>query len=396
MKKVLFCLVLLGTCLLVGCDRSNQDQTEKQMKLNLFQCETPNIINLDDCEKYHEELTTYTFTTEEFEDVKKHNKREELKSTQLKTIFLGWSDLDLENAQFDKNIISIPTSKDCKTYNVSFDLTYYDWKESKESNINQYAIEERLQTLKSFFEWDNQKWDKISFWDKVVLRFLWWVQGDKKSLALNDKISFYYGESCGSNSNQYEILDSELSINKMLWEINFFYILSDNVIQSGDVENIYSSIDDLIGWIKKEVSARYGKNSNGTYLLSHLSNMTNENITSKDVFVFLTDFFFQLESEDAKKLRKKYCATNGNYCNDSIYQFSEENLSTRYTDGWFFKALFTKHVFKDLSLDLSSLCKNNNEVYLFGISSVPWLSLQNNIKDYYSNYLFKNCEVFYK
>jgi hypothetical protein len=50
---------------------------------------------------------------------------------------------------------------------------------------------------------------------------------------------------------------------------------------------------------------------------------------------------------------------------------------------------------------LNNLCpiwEDNKElpVFLIWINTTSWISVQSKIKDFYSNYLFKNCTVYYK
>jgi len=361
MKKALFCLVLLGTCLLSGCGTM-----DIQVKICSNNCTNP--VSID----------TITISTDKFNDIKQANDKIHFSEFielwgDVKSLFKKDKQLqNIENLTITDDMIVVNWEWNT-TYQVLFDLTYYDWKTWEKGTLNKEIIEKRLKVLTDFFKENLQNWDKIILW------FIWAKNQDE---ICDDKLDLIFG--------QWYTLSGHFEGDTMKGTLTYYYELWEN---NGTWS--YSNIENIMNQISEEVNTRYGIYSQWTYLLHHLRNLLNET-KENSVYLILSDFQFQLENSDVIALKNKYCSSRAWYCiKDSVYQVSKENLVNLYKENYYFKNLFTKLLFQNYE-NLNNLCPYNNKVYLFWLKEIPWMTIQDNLKDLYSNYLLKNCEVFYK
>lgn len=322
--------------------------------------------------------------------------------------FFMWSPLNVYEWDFTINWSKITTKNDCgnekygwKIYDVSLDLTYFDWKSATSWEINKYLIENRLNRLESFFKWDNTQWLILHPWDKIILRFIWLLSQNWVGTALNDKISLEYV--CENEQTLYRLNNEKFEWNSMRWKFTYYYSL-DKWFGWNDKQNIegnsYTTLEGLMWRINNEFYKRYGSYSEWTYMLDHFVNFMPSSYQDNYIVVVLSDFLFQLSPSDKKIIKNKYCSNWNNYCNDDLYEFNAWNISSKYIDWYFYKNVFTKYIFDNIP-SINNLCKLSDSwdktiVYLLWVNAISWLSNQDKIKDFYSNYLLKNCNVYYK
>ena len=372
---------------------------ETVYNVNVYKCSKNKI---SECGKTDRELQgkvkNINFTEEELGDFKIQNLRKETQKAIL------WKDIDLWNKwlmEINWREVSVSkTESSCRTYDISLDLTYFDRATAASWEINKYLMKNRIERLKDFLKGNNDEWLVLENWDRIILRFIgllkhWWV-GTK----LADITELYLWQPCLSEKTNYIVEEDLWEINDMLWEIDYFYILWDEEKSEWDKAVSFENLDDLMKKIESEFYDRYWKMSEWTYMLDHL--LWNMPTIYKDNYItlILSDFLFQISPEDIKALKSKYCTKWSSFCNDAIYEFSIDNISKSYKDKYFFKSLFTNYIFEQLP-SLNNLCpKGENwekmKVYLLWIDWIAWISIQDKIKDFYENYLLKNCKIFYK
>ena len=368
--------------------------------VNVWKCNKDRIV---DCKKssdrtFQWKINNLQFTEDELSEFKIQNLSDENRKAIL------WKDTDLWNMWvIEVNWREVSVSKietSCRTYDVSIDLTYFDRATAASWEINKYLMVNRMERLKDFFKWNNDEWLKLENWDRIILRFIGLLKHWGVWTKLADVTELYLWQPCLAERANFTVKEDLWEINDMLWEINYIYILWDEEKEEWESIDSYNNLDDIMERIQKEFDERYWKMSEWTYMLDHL--LTSMPTTYKEnyITVILSDFLFQISPEDTAALKRKYCTKWSNFCNDSIYQFSIDNISKSYIDGYFFKSLFTKYIFDQLP-SLKNLCPISDnwekmKIYLLGIEWISWISIQDKIKDFYSNYLLKNCKIFYK
>ena len=409
MKKLTACL-LLTIFVLSWCEINinnwwntswnNSIEWDKTYKLfTSYKCEKSNIneCKRDDWKKQWE-INSITFSKDElnnftFSKLDVNNKEQIAKLD---------SELWKENWKFEfewNKVIISKNLQSCKTFDISLDITYYDWHSWENGELNKYIMDNRIAKLRSFLEWENSSNIKINEWDKINLRFIWTMKENDSQANLKDLTELYYIKPCTSEEITYTIWEDDVEINNMRGEISYYYIVDKESQKEELNKTTVKNMDDLIKKVSDEFYKRYWSMSVWTYLLDHL-NESLDTYKEDQTNIIISDFFFQLSDSDMDVLKKKYCNKWWDFCSKEIYQFSLNNITNKYLDKYFFKNLFTKYIFEEIP-SLNNLCPKNEdwkkiEVYLLWIDSIPWLTIQDKIKDYYSNYLLKNCDVKYK
>ena len=404
MKKILSCLLLtafiLSWCGSVNNWWSENVNGEKTYKvLTSYKC---NKSSINDCERWdwvkQWEIKSITFAWNELNNFT----FSELSESNKEGIIKLDDDFEEENWElvFHWNQFTVSRNvESCQTFDISLDITYYDRHSWEDGELNKYIMSNRIQKLRNFLEWDNSWNLKIKEGDKINLRFIWTMKENDSQANLKDSVEFYYKKPCTSEEITYIVKEDDVEINNMRGEIDYFYILNKDSQKEADNKEVVDDMDVLIEKVSNEFYKRYGSMSIWTYLLDHF----NESLSTYREWqtnIILSDFFFQLSDTDKKALKKKFCNRAGEYCADDIYQYSIENITSKYQDKYFFKNLFTKHIFEEFP-SLNDLCPvswkwEKMDVYLLWIDTIPWISVQDKVKDYYSNYLLKNCNVKYK
>lgn len=310
-----------------------------------------------------------------------------------------------ENIFIDKKnntiTISEPTNQRCvnrKVYDITLDLTYHDYNAKDKGQVEQYLKTYRIEQLRNYLEWLENPQIKLQEGDVINLRFLWTIEFEGASSPIMDKITLHYMSKCWDTENTFEVLHDTIEYNSRHDVIRLFYGLK-KVESDKDADTVgwvYTSIDSIMEKIEDEFSQRYGKYSEGTFLLNHLIN--NPILTQykkNQITMLFFDWLFQLSPSDRETFVKKYAKFPA-----SIYEFNVKNIQNSYKETLFFKNFFTKHIFKELPI-LNTLCPISNEgesldVYIIGMNVVNDLTVQSSMKDFYTNYLLKNCNVFYQ
>lgn len=371
---------------------------EKTYQLNTYRCYKDDI---DDCKsndwEKQWEAKKVTFTKEELNNFKFPNLSEENRKTIIKlNNKVKWNEeilIDWDTATISNKLQS------CKAYNISLDITYYDRHSGEKWKLNQYIMDNRIKKLKSFLDGDNSKNLKIKEGDKIKLSFIGTMKENNSLANLKDVIEFYYKTPCISEDTTFTIIKDDVYINNIRWIIDYYYILWESIEKWENKSEVVKNMDELMEKISDEFFKRYWSNSVWTYLLDHFNESLDTNKVNQ-INIILSDFFFQLSDTDREVLKKRFCTKGSDFCWNDTYEFNLNNVTTKYLDKYFFKNLFTKYIFEEFP-SLKNLCPLNSEwekmdVYLLWIDAIPGLSIQDKIKDYYSNYLLKNCNVYYK
>ncbi len=230
MKKLLCCL-LLTVFILSWCDwipTNNwwfwNNNGEKTYQLHTYRCYKDKVDNCksDDWEEQRQ-ASQVTFTKEELNNFKFSNLSDENKKIIINLnnevkwngeILLDWSNATISNKL-----------QSCKVYDISLDITYYDWSSWEEWELNKYIMNNRIQKLRNFLEGDNSGNLKIKEGDKINLRFIGTIKENDSQANLKDSVEFYYKTPCISEDVMYTVIDDDVEINNIRWIINYYYTL---------------------------------------------------------------------------------------------------------------------------------------------------------------------------
>jgi len=252
--------------------------------------------------------------------------------------------------------------------------------------------------MRSYLEWLENPKIKLQPGDIVNLRFLWTIEFKWTSSPLMDRIPLHYVSKCDDTETSFEILHNAVEYNSKHNELRLFYWFNQVVeeMTTGDIGGVYNDIDSLMAKVTYEFDQRYGKNSEWTFLLNHLVNNSILSQYKKDyITMIFFDWLFQLSPSDKKTFVNKY----GNFPS-STYEFSIDNIRNSYKPWFFFKNFFITHIFKELPI-LTTLCPigpdgDPLDAYIIGMNVVNDLTVQGSMKEFYSEYLFKGCNLYYQ
>lgn len=392
---------------LTWCSSTNQANIQswpKELSVKVYRCDLP----LDQCKSVWKDSLAWEGIVLIQEDPKWKSSLKTFSNDQDIAAILS---LDKQLTSSPDNLIvdrktwaltvSEPNNPRClnrKTYDVTLDLTYHDYNAKDKWYVEQYLRTHRIGQLRNYLEWIENSNIKLQPGDIVNLRFLWTIEFEWTSSPLMDRIPLHYVSKCDDTETSFEILHDTIEYNNRHNEIRLFYGLNQVVAdsQTGDVGSTYPDIDTLMARVESEFNERYGKNSEGTFFLNHLINNSILSQYKKNhITMIFFDWLFQLSPSDRQSFVKKYWSFPA-----STYEFSIDNIRNSYRPGFFFKNFFITHIFKELPI-LSTLCPigpdwDPLDVYIIGMNVVNDLTVQSSMKEFYSEYLFKDCNVYYQ
>jgi len=406
-KKILTIFLLLSLVIVTWCSGVGSESSQtwpKDWNVKVYRCDLP----INECTRdMWKTALRWEWTVLVDENLQWKNSLFGLASGNVITSILSLDKLlnsSSENMFVDtrKNIISItePTNQRCinkNTYDITLDLTYHDFHSKNKGAVEDHLKALRIKKLRDYLEWADNPKTKLQDWDVINLRFLWTIEFQGTSSPLMDKITLHYMSKCEDTDTTFELLHDTIEHNAKHSEIRLFYWLKqlESDKNADTVGWAYTSIDSIMKKVEDEFNQRYGKYSEGTFLLNHLVNnsiLTQYKKNQRTILFF--DWLFQLSPSDKETFVKRFGKFPA-----STYEFNVNNIKKYYKDWFFFKNFFIDNIFKELPV-LNTLCPVGNEgkldLYIIWMNVVNDLTVQNLMKDFYTNHLFKNCNVFYQ
>jgi len=406
-RKLIVLSLILFSFLLTGCSQSNTEISEDQSKeldVKLYRCDLP----LNECKDKWKDSLAGEWKLLISENPKGKNGLMSFSNDADVASILS-IDKQLtsspDNLVIDRKkwiiIVSEPNNQKClnrKIYDITLDLTYHDYESKDKWYVEEYLKTHRIGQMRSYLEWLENPKIKLQPGDIVNLRFLWTIEFKWTSSPLMDRIPLHYVSKCDDTETSFEILHNAVEYNSKHNELRLFYWFNQVVeeMTTGDIGGVYNDIDSLMAKVTYEFDQRYGKNSEWTFLLNHLVNNSILSQYKKDyITMIFFDWLFQLSPSDKKTFVNKY----GNFPS-STYEFSIDNIRNSYKPWFFFKNFFITHIFKELPI-LTTLCPigpdgDPLDAYIIGMNVVNDLTVQGSMKEFYSEYLFKGCNLYYQ
>jgi len=286
---------------------------------------------------------------------------------------------------YKKNVNSLNNDGDSKIIDILFDLTYYS-PDNKE--LENEIISTREKKLKEYLE------EKLENQDKVVLRYIWTIDygayPQHKNAVLKDIDEFQLSNNIQKIDTKYYNLTLRCKAFKRTKKLKIYTYLTNKTkeqLSNKTNANSYKNKEDLISALLNKINEKYnsGKYSYGTYFLETLSNyedfLNSENHQQNNKYVIISDFRFQLHPI-MKKRR--------NIPDDVNFAFPPENISLwkKWTTYYKFYTQIVPTYFK-------KRCQHNENLDLIWLETDD-IEIKRVMKDYYKNFLFKNCNVEFK
>lgn len=338
------------------------------LQVNEKVCNIPSIINKDDYDKI---FLDYKIWTDKISNINLSNNDNirELKFTYEKKE--EWKEIKW------------------KDINIMFDLTYFSLNEEIENDV----IMNRKKFLTNFVE-NGINNISLEYWDKVNLYYIWtidyWNYPEHKNYALNDTNNFVLKKWIEKIRWDYHI-KYECSYNKRKWKIKFYYknyqknIVNNNTEENNNNNNI-STKEKLLEAMLKLIDNKYNswEYNKWTFLLESLDKNTGFLNAENSINILISDFVFQLHPK--MKENKNIPITS------EKYDFITKNLSLL-NEEWYFYDFYKNYVAKNY---LQDKCKKNESLYLVWFNLDDDLDIKRIKKDYYKDYLFKWCNIYFE